>query len=283
MNKNILICGNRSFVATDLIETLTNEGFLVDGFSRGKEERNLNEVSGDVFTIDENPFLSNEYDIVINFIVIKDKGIEENISYIESLVELCKLKKVKRLIHFSSIMVYDNNEPYIDETTEIEKNTNKAGYGEVKIAIDKYLMALTNLSFSISFVRPGYVLANDRPCPFVKSLPLGITIIKGDKNSKQPIIKREDIHKGLVNMIQLNLNERVYLFVPSHKMTKYIYAKEHIGGLVLTLPKWFILGFSKIFLRLKIIKKSLYVRVEGMYIESNYNSCQTEKVLNIKF
>jgi nucleoside-diphosphate-sugar epimerase len=283
MNKNILICGNRSFVATDLNETLTNKGFLVDGFTRGKEERNLNEVSGDVFRIDKNPFLSNEYDVVINFIVIKDKGIEENVSYIKSLVELCKHKKVKRLIHFSSIMVYDNNEPYIDETTEIEKNTNKAGYGEVKIAIDKYLMALTNLPFSISFVRPGYVLANNRPCPFVKSLPLGITIIKGNKNSKQPIIKREDIHKGLVNMIQLNLNERVYLFVPNHKMTKYMYVKEHIGGLILTLPKWFILGFSKIFLRLKIIKKSLYVRVEGMYIESNYNSCQTEEVLNIKF
>jgi nucleoside-diphosphate-sugar epimerase len=283
MKKNILVCGNRSFVATNLNEKLINNGLLVDGFTRGKEERNFNQVSGDIFGITKNSFLDKEYDVVINFIVLKDKGIEENISYIKSLVELCKVKKVKRLIHFSSIMVYDNNEPYIDETTEIEKNTNKAGYGEVKIAIDNYLMSLTNLPFSISFIRPGYVLANDRPCPFVKTLPLGITIIKGDKKSKQPIVKRDDIHQALVNMIQLNSNERVYLFVPNHEMTKYIYAKEHIGGFTLTLPKRLILGVSKIFLKLKLINKSLFVRVEGMYIESNYNSKKTEEALKIKF
>lgn len=279
----ILLLGNRSFVATGLYKTLIKLGFHVDCFTRGKEERNGNQVSGDVFKISKNPFFLDEYDVVINFIVIKYKGIEDNISYIKPLIELCKIKKVKRLIHFSSIMVYDNNEAYIDETTEIEKNTNKAGYGEVKISIDKYLMALTNLSFSISFVRPGYVLANNRPCPFVKTLPLGITIVKGDKKSKQPIIKRDAIHQALVNMIQLNSNERVYLFVPNYKMTKYIYAKEHIGGLVITLPKWLILGVSKIFLRLKLINSSLFVRVEGMYIESNYNSSKTEEALNIKF
>lgn len=283
MNKNILICGNRSFVATNLLGKLIKKGFLVDGFTRGKQERNFNQVSGDVFEIAENSFLSNEYDVVINFIVIKDKGIEENILFIKSLLELCKAKKVKRLIHFSSIMVYDNNEPYVDEETAIEKNTNKAGYGEVKIAIDNYLMSLTNLPFSISFVRPGYVLADNRPCPFVKKMPLSITIIKGDKKSKQPIIKRDSIHQALLNMIQLDSNERVYLFVPNYPMTKYVYAKEHFGGIILTLPKWLILGISNMFLRLKLINKSLFVRVEGMYIESNYNSCQTEKVLNIKF
>lgn len=279
----ILLSGNLSFVATGLYKKLIKSGFHVDCFTRGKEERNGNQVSGDVFKISKNSFFLDEYDVVINFIVIKDKGIDENISYIKSLIELCKIKKVKRLIHFSSIMVYDNNEPYIDETTEIERNTNKAGYGEVKIAVDNYLMSLTNLPFSISLVRPGYVLDDNRPCPFVKTFSFGITIIKGDKKSKQPIVKREDLHQALVNMIQLYSNEKVYLFVPNKEMTKYIYAKGHIGGLVITLPKWLVLGISKFFLRLKLIKKSLYVRVEGMYIESNYNSCQTEEVLNIKF
>ena len=227
--------------------------------------------------------MKQEYDIVINYVILKDKGVVENIEFLKSLVDFCTVKNVKRLIHFSSIMVYDNNEPFIDETTAIEKNTFKTGYGEVKIAVDYYLMSLANLPFSISFIRPGYVLAKDRPCPFVKRLPLGITIIKGDKRSKQPIVKREDIHQALINMVNEGSHELVYLFVPNKEVTKYGYAKEHFGGILVPLPKWLLLGFSKMFLRLNLIKKSFYVRIEGMYIESKYNSKKTEEVLNIKF
>jgi nucleoside-diphosphate-sugar epimerase len=283
MENRILVCGNHSFVATGLMEKLIINSFGVDGFTRGDEKRNVNQVSGNVLEISKNSFLSEEYDVVINMIVLKDQGIEENIAFVKELVELCKIKKVKRLIHFSSIMVYDNNEAFIDETTEIEKNTFKTGYGAVKIAVDYYLMSLTNLPFSISFIRPGYVLAVDRPCPFVKKLPFGITIVKGDKNSKQPIVKRDDIHQALLNMITYDPNQSVYLFVPNIEMTKYDYAKEHFGGILVPLPKWFILGFSKLFLRMNLIKKSFYVRIEGMYIESKYNSKKTEEALTIKF
>jgi nucleoside-diphosphate-sugar epimerase len=281
--KKILILGHRSFVASGLYEKLKAGGHEVDCFSRGEEVRNQDIVGGDLKSIATNTFLKQEYDIVINYVILKDKGVAENIEFLKSLVTFCTVKKVKRLIHFSSIMVYDNNEPYIDENTEIEKNTFKTGYGAVKIAVDYYLMSLTNLPFSISFIRPGYVLAVGRPCPFVKKLPLGITIVKGDKNSKQPIVKREAIHQALVNMIANDPNQSVYLFVPNIEMTKYDYAKEHLGGVLVPLPKWFILGFSKLLLRLNLIKKSFYVRLEGMYIESKYNSKKTEETLTIKF
>lgn len=283
LKNRILICGHRSFVATGLYEKLVTDGNQVDCFSRGEKARNQDFVTGNVLQISSNKYMEYDYNIVINFIVLKDKGVSENIEYIKSLVEFCKCRKVKQLIHFSSIMVYDNNEPYIDEATEIENNTNKAGYGEVKIAVDKYLMSLTNLPFSISFIRPGYVLGKNRTCPFVKKLPLGISIIKGDKKSKQPIVRRDDIHQALLNMIKLESSKSVYLFVPNHEMTKHGYAKENFGGLIIPLPKWLILGLSKMFLKLNVINKSLFVRVEGMYIETKYNSSKTEKELNIKF
>lgn len=281
--KKILILGHRSFVATGLYEKLIAAGHQVDCFSRGEETRNQDVVGGNLNNIATNKFLKQEYDIVINYVILKDKGVVENIEFLKSLVDFCKVKNVKRLIHFSSIMVYDNNEPFIDETTEIEKNTFKTGYGEVKIAVDFYLMSLTTIPFSISFIRPGYVLASDRPCPFVKKLPFGITIIKGDKKSKQPIVKREDIHQALLNMIDKDSKESVYLFVPNIEMTKYDYAKEHFGGILVPLPKWLILGFSQLFLRMNLIKKAFYVRIEGMYIESKYNSKKTEEALTIKF
>ncbi len=280
----ILILGNKSFVANGLENTLVNAGIDVDCFTRGSNERKEgNKISGNILELASNTNLKEEYDIVLNFVILKNEDTDENIQFIKLLIDFCKLKNVKQLIHFSSIMVYANNEKVINETTEIEKITYKKGYGEVKIEVDKYLLSQKNLPFKVSLVRPGYVLAENRPCPFIKKLPLGISIIKGNRKSVQPIVKREDIHQALLNMIQLNSTEQVYLFTPSSKATKYEFAKQNFGGIILTLPKWIVLGISGLLFKLKVIPASLYVRVEGMYIESIYDSTHTEKVLNIKF
>lgn len=281
---NVLILGNRSFVASGLQKVLNNAEIEVDCFNRGLiQEKQGNIISGNIMDLACNNNFKNKYDIIINFVILKDKGVSENIEYISTLIEFCKQKQVSQLIHFSSIMVYANNEKEINEATAIETVTQKRGYGEVKIEVDKYLLSLKDLAFKVSLVRPGYVLADDRPCPFVKKLPLGISIIKGNRKSVQPIIKRTDIHIALLNMIQLGSVEQVYLFTPSQKTTKYDYAKQNFGGIVLSLPKWIVLGASRLLLKLKLIAPSLFVRVEGMYIESVYDSSYTEKVLNIKF
>jgi nucleoside-diphosphate-sugar epimerase len=280
----VLIIGSSSFVASGLGSILIGAGFEVDYFTRGSVERKEgNKISGNILELASNVNFNDKYDIVINFVILKDNGTKENIEYITSLIDFCKQKNVKQFIYFSSIMVYANNEPFINEKTDIESLTYKKGYGEVKIEVDKYLLEQRNLPFKVSLVRPGYVLAEGRPCPFVKKLPLSISIIKGNRKSVQPIVKREDIHKALLNMIQLNSAELVYLFTPSTQTTKYEFAKQHFGGIILSLPKWLILGTSRLFLKLKVISPSLFVRVEGMYIESKYDSTYTEKVLNIKF
>ena len=54
MEKKILICGHRSFVATGLINKFKTAGIDFDCFSRGKEERNGNVVTGDVFLMHQN-------------------------------------------------------------------------------------------------------------------------------------------------------------------------------------------------------------------------------------
>jgi nucleoside-diphosphate-sugar epimerase len=283
MIKKILLCGTRSFVATGLYETLIKAGFQVDCFTRGKEERNGDQVSGDVFKFANNPFLASHYDIVINFIVIKDGSLADNLQYAKEVVELCRIKTATRLVHISSIMVYDNNDPLINEKTELEQGTDKTGYGFVKIEVDRYLQSLEKLPFSVSFIRPGYVLAADRTAPFIKRLPLGYVVIKGNRNSIMPIVRRETIHKAIVNVLELKDVKKTYLFTPSYKQTKYEFAKSMGHKRIISLPKWLILGTSKLFVRLGLLSKSFYVRIEGMYIESKYDSTQTEKELNIKF
>ena len=283
---SILILGANSFVASGLYELLEMNKYHVCLFSRGTENRCNNKIKGDYLTISKNKLFDNNYDVVINFAILKDKTLNDNINYIKEVIEFCKNHNVKKLIHFSSIMTYDYNLSEVNETTKIETldNTLKKGYGEFKIGVDQYLLNIKEeVSFEISLVRPGYVLAANRPCPFIKRLPLGLSIIKGNKKSKQPIVKREDIHQALIRIIETENNLPVYHFFPNDGMTKYKYAKQTVGGIILLMPKFIFKYIPLILSKIGIIPQSLYSRFEGMYIESNFSSILTEEKLNIKF
>lgn len=285
MNK-ILILGAHSFVASGLFNKLESSGYAVHDFSRGTEKKNENHIFGDYTNIANNRFLDSAYDIVINFAVLKNKSVTDNVNYIKSLVRFCKTHKVKRLIHFSSIMAYSYQLEEVNENSPIESlaETYKKGYGELKIATDQYLLGIKDtLPFETVLVRPGYVLADNRPCPFIKKLPLGFYIIKGNKKSRQPIVKREDIHQALIKIIDQEQNLPVYHFFPNDGMTKYKYARQTVKGRILILPKSVFKGIPFIMMNLGIIPKSLYSRFEGMYLESNFSSRITEKKLNVKF
>ena len=279
---NILICGGSSFVAQGFKELLEKQGYHVDTFSRGSNSS----VCGQYVDIDQNKGLAAQYDTVVNFAVLKDDTVENNVLYTKSLIKMCREHGVKKLIHFSTIMNYAYDEKLVSEKTPIENlaKTDKKGYAEIKIAVDEYLLSVKEtLPFELVLVRPGYVLADNRPCPFIKRLPLGFSIIKGNKKSKQPIVKRNEIHQALLKIIETENNDEVYHFFPNNGMTKYRYAKETVGGVVLTLPKWLFKGLPALFCRMGIIPKSLYSRFAGMYIESDFSSKLTEEKLKIRF
>lgn len=282
---NILLCGARSFVGTGLADLLNKNSYNVDCFSRGTELRRGNVVFGDYFKIHQNRELADSYDVVINLAVIKDGTRESNIEYIKNLIVLCKEKKVKKLLHFSTIMNYAYSQPIVTEDTPIEtiEETIKRGYAEYKIAVDQYLLAIKDsLPFEMIFVRPGYVLADGVACPFIKRL-FGLTIVKGNKNSRQPIVKREDIHKAILAIIKKEENDSVYHLFPDDGMTKYRYAKETIGGKIICLPKWLFRGVPLLLCKLNIISLALFSRFDGMYIESDFRSSETEASLCVKF
>ena len=132
-------------------------------------------------------------------------------------------------------------------------------------------------------VRPGYVLADNRPAPFIKRLPFGINVILGNKRSKQPIVRREDIHKALVKIIETEKNLPVYHLFQNNDITKYAFAKQMVGGLILTLPKAIFERIPYLMMKLHIIKPSLYSRFDGMYNYNVASSEMTEKKLKIQF
>lgn len=283
---NVLIFGAHSFVGRGLQQVLAENHHTIELFSRGADGKHGKVIYGDYLRVNTNPFFSERYDTVINLAVLKDQSVEDNIRYVHSLVDFCKSHHVKKLIHFSSIMAYNYQAEVVDETTPSETRTatHKRGYGEIKIAVDEYLQSVrATMPFELVLVRPGYVLADNRPCPFIVKLPLGVHLIKGDKQSRQPIVQREDIHHALLAIINKKQNNPVYHFFPSDGMTKYRYAKQTAGGLILTMPKWLFERIPYALAKLHLIPWALYSRFEGMYIYTDFHSEQTEQALNVYF
>lgn len=275
--KKILICGATSFVAKGFKELLIQQGFDVDTFGR---------KDGSYLEIDKNPMLADIYEAVVNFAVLKDQSIEDNVSYMKSLVKMCKQKQVKKLIHFSSIMVYSYHLGKLDENSPIDTvaNTMMEGYGKIKIACDEFLNSVKqSLPFEVVMVRPGYVLADNRPAPFIKRLPCGVSVILGNKKSRQPIVKRDDIHLALLKIIETDKNLPVYHLFQNNDITKYNFAKQTAGGLILVLPKLIFEGLPRLMMKMGLMKKALYSRFDGMYNYNVASSTMTESKLNIKF
>lgn len=275
--RKILICGATSFVAKGFKELLIQQGFDVDTFGR---------KDGSYLEIDKNPMLADSYEAVVNFAVLKDQNIENNVSYMKSLVEMCRQKHVKKLIHFSSIMVYSYHLGKLDENSPIDTvaNTMMEGYGKIKIACDEFLNSIKqSLPFEVVMVRPGYVLADNRPAPFIKRLPCGASVILGNKKSRQPIVKREDIHLALLKIIETDKNLPVYHLFQNNDITKYNFAKQTVGGLILVLPKFIFEGLPRLMMKMGMMKKALYSRFDGMYNYNVASSTMTESKLDIKF
>lgn len=275
--RKILICGATSFVAKGFKELLIQQGFDVDTFGR---------KDGSYLEIDKNPMLADSYEAVVNFAVLKDQNIENNVSYMKSLVEMCRQKHVKKLIHFSSIMVYSYHLGKLDENSPIDTvaNTMMEGYGKIKIACDEFLNSIKqSLPFEVVMVRPGYVLADNRPAPFIKRLPCGASVILGNKKSRQPIVKRKDIHLALLKIIETDKNLPVYHLFQNNDITKYNFAKQTVGGLILVLPKFIFEGLPRLMMKMGMMKKALYSRFDGMYNYNIASSTMTESKLNIKF
>lgn len=283
MKDKILICGHRSFVAKGLVDLFKKESYQVDCFTRGIEARTENIITGDVKQIERNPFFDTEYDIVINFILLKDCSIDENIEYVNALLNFCKQKKVKQLIHISSIMAYNEELPYIDESTHAELDIHKQGYAALKNTIDKHIEESKTGKLTVSFVRPGFVATEQNRTPYLIKLPFNIAVIKGSRQSILPIVMRNDIHQALINMIKLGSMEKVYLFLPSTNETKYQYAKHYYKGIIIGLPESLIRVMASMAKSCRILNQFQYNRIKGMFKKTHYNSSKTESELHIKF
>src|SRR3954468_2236483 len=123
--QKILLCGHKAYAASGLLELLRGQGHDVYTFSRGSDSQDDHAIRGSVFTMHENAHLRDHFDIVVNYILLKDETVEPNERHMDSLLKFCKQSGVKRLIHISSVSVYGGDVTSVTEDSPIEADPNK--------------------------------------------------------------------------------------------------------------------------------------------------------------
>ncbi len=283
--KKILICGDRSFAANGLEQILKSRGHIVECFSRGEISKNGNIVRGDVYDMCHNTYLG-EYDVVINFIIIKDGGVDENIKYAESLIKFCRQKNVKALFQISSISVYPNAAHYINEDSKIEQDhTLKGGYASIKTAVDNYMLAVKD-SLKVVFIRPGFIVSKDREISFVgiiKTLPFGLRILLGSKETSLPLIEKDRLHLALSKIVESDEWNNVYLILENVKGTKKDFVQNYSKYRTIPLPKHLVLSLSLLFYKLRLFSKCQVSQVVGLFKDTYFDSSESEYHLKMSF
>ncbi len=283
--KKVLICGHRSFVATGLGKELEKACISYDCFSRGEEKREGNVVTGDVLRMADNELLD-EYDTVINYIILKEQSVEDNIAYIQSLLDFCKKNHVKHLLQISSISVYPNEADIVTETSNIEKDYhNKGGYASIKVAVDHYLTEHPVEGMTVSFIRPGYIYTKNKEISKAGILvsKMGLNVLLGDKKTTLPLICRETLHKAIAKIVASEKKKSVYLLLNKDKRlgTKYNFVCNQWNVKPICLPYAPIITCAKLLKSIGIFKQHHYLKFVGLFKRTWFNSTHTEEAIGM--
>lgn len=274
----ILICGHRAYAARGLEALLKSKGYDVLSFSRSKDGKDNSTnlptderiITGNVLEVDKNPYLLSEnINVIINFILMEGTSEEYNLRYMEALCHLADKVGAQKLIHMSSISCYANDEKLITENTSIDVHPELKGrYGAVKVKVDNFLLKC-KVNARVIMMRPGFITAPDKKnalAGIAKILPCGFAILMGNKNSTLPLCKRDSLHRAMLDAIESREPKAVYLLVDDGEGTKYSYLKQMMPEThVVPLPKYLVVGLAKVLKAVKVLDERKCQMVKGLF------------------
>lgn len=285
--KKVVIFGKNAFLAKGFSDIIEHQEFQLEWFSKGVNSKIDNVIHGCYSEILDNIYFQKEYDVLVNFAILKDQSIEENIKYIDHLLRFAKLKKISKFVHFSSVIVYPYGSSNIDEYSQIEdiSITRKGHYAKLKIAVDNYILnEQSNYNFQISLVRSGYVFDQHNFPNFSKKLFGNFRLLLGNSSSVLPTIEKSKLHQGLIKLFLLEKMPLVCHFFTNHgtnrrDFTLSKYPKSRLfslsAGILILMPKYIFYHYPS----LSLFRN----RVESLFVNSNFSSLLTMNKLNIKF
>ena len=202
----ILVTGTRSFAAQGLVELLAAAGHEVVTFNRGTASRHGSQVAGPTETMSENPHFDATYDAVVNYILLKDDNVEKNVTYTKVLLEFCKNKQVKHLLHISSISSFKSSVRRVHEKAKLEQVPERKGsYGSLKAATDLYLMKEAGPELKLTMLRPAFILGPGLVNPIVGTaarVPWNMLLVIGNGESGMPLISREQVNAAILKALE---------------------------------------------------------------------------------
>jgi nucleoside-diphosphate-sugar epimerase len=202
---SILVCGHRSFAARGLVELLRGRGHAVTCFNRGSVGVEDGSVTGPVAAIDQNPHLAGPFDVVINYILLKDDDIQRNNDYLAALLRLCRRVKAAHLIHISSVSVYRGSLARVVEDSPIESDPNRKGsYGSLKVATDQFLLAHVPGELKLTLLRPGFILGRGVMDPIIGMgfrFGLNRVLMIGSGRNVLPVTSRDIVNEAVARVV----------------------------------------------------------------------------------
>lgn len=292
----ILVIGATSFVAKGVVKRLTEAGHEVLRLSRGPSGFRDGVVFGRLDSLDEVAELVGVVDVVVNYAILKDSDIAANQAAIDGIMRFCKASQVKRLLHFSSISVYDTKIREADERSALPANPlSKGAYASLKVATDQRLLNQSIYpELKIAFIRPGFVMGTGLLNPFPGMgfrLPINRLLVFGGGTANVPLVSRSYLHEMVLQIVELpdlSANEVFHGFDPNAPDRKtFLRECNKVLGLsngVWRLPAWLWLtaGFCfDIMLRL-IGKAPLFVRsLKNSSSKQTFSASLTEQRLGM--
>ncbi len=246
---NIVLLGDRSFVGRGFAEKLEKDGHSCFLFGRGPVSRSGNVIRGPISELAENPHWPETADWIVNFILLKDRPIEENIEYCRRMLDLARKLKCKGIIHISSITTFAFDETVITERSRIDDHwADKPFYAGVKIATDDFLLKNAN-GLRVLFVRAGFVLGlgHDNVMAGTASGILGgYVLLLGNPKQFFPVTSRNSVQDSVLHILKKDdwPHGESFLIVDPKSPTK----KEYIrvccdqlgrGSHLMAMGRWF--------------------------------------------
>ena len=252
----VLVFGSSSFAGKCLEARLAGAGHEVYHFNRGPVASDGRRITGGLEGLEDNPHWPKQIDAIINYTLLKDQTVEENIEFCARLLALARRVGCGRLIHISSVSAYKFSSRVIDENAEVESDpANKGAYAALKVATENYLRKHAG-DVPLVFVRPGFILGEGLVSATVGTavkIPGGKLMILGNAQDTMPLTTRailDDSLLALVEREQVQPGEN-FLVVDSHSPSKreYVeYCAHRLGQAkeVWTLPAALWLGIAAV-------------------------------------
>ena len=208
----IFVVGSGSFAAQGLTVLLQNKGHEVWSLNR-RPERILGErgLAGSLAGTAEYAAQLEGCDVAINYLLMKDASLQQNLLFLEQLNLLLREIKCRRFIHISSVSVLAPVNGTVTEKDEPPGDfRQKGGYARLKMATEHWVT--DNVSHcELVIVRPGFVVAPGLLDPIVgmgKLLPTQKLLGLGHRRSIIPTIDRQILNESIARLCALRLDKQ---------------------------------------------------------------------------